>query len=91
LLIGGRGNNWGALLGALLVPVLFQEVTRFLPQFSSNAELVPALRNIIVGALLILVLWFRPQGLIPERKARFFELPLATPFKKQEEAHAAGD
>jgi hypothetical protein len=22
------------------------------------------------------VLWFRPQGVIPERKARFFELPL---------------
>ena len=91
LLIGGRGNNWGAILGALLVPVLFQEVTRFLPQISSNAELIPALRNIIVGALLILVLWFRPQGVIPERKARFFELPLTMPPRQQEEANVAGD
>ncbi len=91
LLIGGRANNWGAILGALLVPVLFQEVTRFLPQISDNAELIPALRNIIVGGLLILVLWFRPQGIIPERKKRFYELPLATPPKNQEEAHVAGD
>ncbi len=76
LLIGGTGNNWGAALGALLVPVLFQEVTRFLPQFSSNPDLIPALRNIIVGTMLIVVLWFRPQGIIPEKKARFFDLPL---------------
>lgn len=71
LLIGGTGNNWGAMLGALLVPVGFQEATRFLPQVPSNADLIPALRNIIVGSLLILVLWFRPQGIIPERKARY--------------------
>jgi branched-chain amino acid transport system permease protein len=88
LLIGGWGNNWGAVLGALLVPVLFQEVTRFLPQFG-GADLIPALRNIIVGALLIIVLWFRPQGLIPERKARFLELPLTQPGK--ETSNATGD
>jgi ABC-type branched-subunit amino acid transport system permease subunit len=78
LLIGGTGNNWGAALGALLVPVGFQEATRFLPQFPGNPDLIPALRNIIVGGLLILVLWFRPQGIIPEKKARFniFRIPL---------------
>jgi ABC-type branched-subunit amino acid transport system permease subunit len=76
LLIGGTGNNWGAALGALLVPVLFVEVTRFLPAIPGNAELIPALRNILVGVMLILVLWFRPQGIIPEKKARFFDLPL---------------
>lgn len=92
LLIGGTGNNWGAALGALLVPVLLQEVTRFLPQISSNAELIPALRNIIVGSLLILVLWFRPQGIVPEKKARFFDIPLRTGPKvapTQEDANVA--
>lgn len=94
LLIGGTGNNWGAALGALLVPVLFQEVTRFLPQASSNPDLIPALRNIIVGSMLILVLWFRPQGIIPEKKARFYDLPLgrdaATPASKEDVNVAAG-
>jgi len=83
LLVGGRGNNWGAMLGALLVPVIFLEVTRFLPQLPSNPALIAALRNIIVGSLLILVLWFRPQGILPERKPRFFELPLKTSSKKE--------
>lgn len=94
LLIGGTGNNWGAALGALLVPVLFQEVTRFLPQVSSNPDLIPAMRNIIVGLLLIVVLWFRPQGIIPEKKARFFDLPLgrdpAAPTAKEDVNVAAG-
>ncbi len=82
LLVGGTGNNWGAMLGALLVPVGFQEATRFLPQIlpqlAIGPDLLAALRNIIVGLLLILVLWFRPQGIIPERKARFnrFRIPL---------------
>lgn len=95
LLLGGTGNNWGAVLGAFLVPVLFQEATRFLPQFPGNASLVPALRNIIVGSLLILVLWFRPQGIIPERKARFPELPMrrspGTPATAQEGPNVAAN
>jgi ABC-type branched-subunit amino acid transport system permease subunit len=33
LLLGGSANNRGAMLGALLVPVLFAEATRFLPNF----------------------------------------------------------
>ena len=95
LLIGGTGNNWGAALGALLVPVLFQEVTRFLPQVASNPDLIPAMRNVIVGALLIVVLWFRPQGIIPERKWRFYDLPLkrggpVTPAEKEGANVAAG-
>ena len=95
LLIGGTGNNWGAALGALLVPVLFKEVTRFLPQVSNNPDLIPALRNIIVGSLLILVLWFRPQGIIPEKKWRFFDLPLrrggpTAPTAKEGASVAAG-
>jgi branched-chain amino acid transport system permease protein len=95
LLIGGTGNNWGAALGALLVPVLFQEVTRFLPQVSSNPDLIPAMRNILVGTMLIIVLWFRPQGIIPEKKARFFPfLPggrgPAAPEAKEDVNVAAG-
>ena len=70
LLLGGRGNNWGAVLGAFLVPVLFQEATRYLPAISAHPELIPAIRNMIVGALLIGILWFRPEGLLPERKFR---------------------
>jgi branched-chain amino acid transport system permease protein len=83
LLVGGRGNNWGAILGALLVPVIFQEATRFLPQFPSNPALIAALRNIVVGSLLILILWFRPQGIVPEKKRGFFAKPMKISLKKE--------
>lgn len=89
LIIGGTSNNWGAALGALLVPVIFQEATRYLPQIGSNPEFIPAMRNVIVGGLLILTLWFRPQGLIPERKAKFNETPLLEAENTQEEANVA--
>ncbi|MHB8189854.1 MAG: branched-chain amino acid ABC transporter permease [Ferrimicrobium sp.] len=76
LIVGGRGNNLGAVVGSFLVAVLFNEATRFLPAIQSMPNLVPEIRNMCIGALVIAVLWFRPQGVIPERKAKFFELSL---------------
>jgi len=74
IIIGGLGNNLGAVVGSLVVPVLFVELPKFLPQVSSNPGLIPEIDNMVIGALLILTLWFRPQGLVPERKARFGRL-----------------
>lgn len=74
LIIGGVGNNWGVMVGTALVPVIFQEATRFLPAVNGNPTLIPSLRNILVGALLIGFLWFRPQGIVPE-KLRRYQLP----------------
>lgn len=75
LLVGGRGNNRGAVVGSLLVAVIFNEATRYLPQVPGAPNLIPDLRNIIIGALVIATLWFRPQGVVPERKHRILELP----------------
>ena len=74
LIIGGVGNNFGAVLGSLLVPVIFVELPKFLPQIGSQPALVPEIDNMVIGALLIAVLWFRPQGVLPERKVRFDSL-----------------
>ncbi len=76
LIVGGRGNNLGAVVGSFLVAVLFNEATRFLPAISSLPNLIPEIRNICIGGLVILTLWFRPQGVVAERKARFFVVPL---------------
>lgn len=65
---GGVGRPSGALIGAYGV-VFFLEATRFV------AEVVPALqpvqvaalREMLVGAALILVFYLRPQGVLPER------------------------
>jgi branched-chain amino acid transport system permease protein len=70
IIVGGSGNNFGALLGALLVPVAFLEATRFVPAFGPPG-LVDALQWIIVGVLALLFLWFRPRGVVPERRRHF--------------------
>jgi len=67
IIIGGAGNHKGAVLGAILVPLGFEEITRFLPPFGSPS-LVPALEWVAIGLLIILFLWFRPNGVLPERR-----------------------
>ena len=79
IIIGGLGNNAGAVAGAVAVPVIFVELPKFLPQLQSNPALIPEIDNMIIGVLLIITLWFRPQGLVPERKARFGRLLAALP------------
>ena len=68
VIIGGAGNHLGAVLGAVLVPVGFEEVTRFMPA-SNNLppNLIPSLEWVAIGLLIVVFLWVRPQGLIPER------------------------
>lgn len=67
IIVGGRGNQLGAVLGALLVPLGFEEVTRFIPSFGS-AGLTPAVEWVVIGSLILGFLWFRPRGVIPERR-----------------------
>jgi len=69
LIVGGRGNMAGAALGTLLVPVGIVEATRQLPQIGYPGEF-DDFQWIAIGALLLAFLWFRPHGLIPERRRR---------------------
>jgi branched-chain amino acid transport system permease protein len=68
VIIGGLGNHRGAVLGAILVPVTFEEATRYIPADANNPDLVPALQWVVIGLLIVLFLWFRPQGILPERR-----------------------
>lgn len=67
LIVGGSGNNWGAILGGALIMGLFIQATRFLPSIPGQPQLIPAFRYIAVGVLLIVVLRLRPRGLLPEK------------------------
>ena len=75
VLVGGRGNIWGVALGVLIMGVLVQESTRFLPELPGLGQLntlhpqfLLAMRGAIIGLVLVLFLRFRPQGLLPERR-----------------------
>lgn len=71
VIIGGSGNNKGALLGAFVLMALL-EGSRFLkdvvPLFSGVK--LAAIRLIIVGVLLILFMITKPEGLWREEKPR---------------------
>lgn len=66
VIVGGLRNNKGILLGAVLIIGIFEQGTRFLPNIGAP-YVMPAIRLIIIGLLLILFIRFRPQGLMPER------------------------
>jgi branched-chain amino acid transport system permease protein len=75
LFIGGTGNSLGVIIGAFFVEVGVQEVTRYIPQIGTNASSGDAIRLIVIGLLIVTVLWWRPQGILPERRARDRLLP----------------
>jgi branched-chain amino acid transport system permease protein len=81
VIVGGSGNNWGAVLGGLLLgwlwlivenagPVFMGYVTMPLADGVLKAHLIesaPHLRLVTLGLVLLLVLRFSPRGLIPEK------------------------
>jgi ABC-type branched-subunit amino acid transport system permease subunit len=80
VIVGGRGNNFGAILGALLVPVGFEEATRRLPPTIAGwvppPNLIPAMQWVAIGLLIIGFLWFRPEGVRPETRRVFEGAPV---------------
>jgi len=82
VIVGGSGNNWGSVLGGILIWFLWVQVdpmsnaaARFvIDTFSLEGDAVdtiltrlPYLRFVAMGSILLLVLRFNPRGLLPER------------------------
>ncbi len=65
LLVGGVGNNRGAIIGTLIVPILVLELPTFLPAFGYPG-LVDAFQWILIGLLWMIFLYVRPRGILPE-------------------------
>lgn len=63
VVLGGTANLLGTAVGATLF-VGLPEVLRFL---EARQDIVDAVRNLIFGALLVVFMRFRPEGLVPER------------------------
>jgi branched-chain amino acid transport system permease protein len=66
LILGGLASYAGVALGGLILWTLL-EATRFL-DLPLAAEKVAALRFMLVGLLLILLMAFRPQGMLGKRR-----------------------
>lgn len=70
LIIGGMGNNRGAVLGALVIQVIYAG-SRFLKDiFPIPDQSASSVRLLIVGLVLTAFLMTRPQGLFAEKLRR---------------------
>ncbi len=70
VVVGGLGSNLGAALGAVLVLTVLDNGLQYLPILEYSSD-VGALQAIFFGLVVIAFLWFRPRGLVPERRRRF--------------------
>ena len=61
VILGGLATIWGSLLGAMAF-VLLEEGMRFIPFLPT--EYIGQARQVILGILLVLLMLFRPQGLV---------------------------
>jgi branched-chain amino acid transport system permease protein len=73
IIVGGVGNSYGILLGVAVLQIGITEGVTYLPQFGP-AGFTDFLQQVLVGVILIVVLWLRPQGLFPERRPRLAAL-----------------
>ncbi|MGH7721733.1 MAG: branched-chain amino acid ABC transporter permease [Candidatus Dormibacteria bacterium] len=79
VIVGGRGSNLGAVVGALLIGVGLQQAVLFLPAIPAAPTLIPALQWVVTGVITIVFLWFWPAGLLPERKTNWRSIePIST-------------
>jgi branched-chain amino acid transport system permease protein len=71
VVFGGSGNLWGSVFGALIL-VAVPELLRFLRGFSE--AIAGPFRQILYGLMLMVMMRFRPQGLIPEHSVKISKL-----------------
>lgn len=67
VVLGGRGTHLGPVIGAFLI-IFFQELLRFLPIPVDFGRVVAPLQGMVYGAVLILLMLKRPEGILPEYK-----------------------
>ena len=70
LVLGGTARVWGAVVGVFLTVGLFDIVIRsYLPLPREwYTQAIPTLREVVFGATLIVVLMFRPLGVLGDMR-----------------------
>jgi branched-chain amino acid transport system permease protein len=73
LVLGGMGNIPGVILGSLVISSLdrfiLPQLTNFMHGVGVNIDLTNS-RFLIYGAILVLTMLFRPEGLLPSRQRK---------------------
>jgi len=86
VILGGMANNRGVILGALLITLLdFLVAPSFFRLIGVEIQFdITYIKYIITGIVIITVLLFRPQGIIPEKPVETIGLKIARQNIKRE-------
>jgi branched-chain amino acid transport system permease protein len=71
VILGGPGNFIGALVGTLIIQILYNSTRFIAPLLAIDAQVLGPLRMIAISVLIILAIMFMPQGILPERRRRY--------------------
>ncbi len=74
VILGGTATTWGPLVGGIVFWVLLTQSGAFITNFVGSNSAASALRYIVVGLLMVLIIVFRPQGLLGRRENIVLEL-----------------
>ena len=69
LIVGGQGNNKGAIVGTVVL-LGTQQIIKFISVSPDLAPIISSVQLIIEGLVLIIILRFWPKGLLPETSPR---------------------
>jgi len=68
VVVGGAGNNPGTILGAIIFWT-YDAITRFLlPQLGIDNARLSALRIMVIGLILMILVMWRPQGILGKKE-----------------------
>jgi branched-chain amino acid transport system permease protein len=70
VVLGGMANQWGAILGAIII-VLASE----LPRLTGITTIIsPQVKQAVFGLILVLMMIFKPQGILSRKRPNFKHL-----------------
>jgi ABC-type branched-subunit amino acid transport system permease subunit len=68
VIVGGKGNNKGAILGAVII-IIFYHSTRYLKDYVPiNEVTLASLRMVAIGILIVIVMLFMKEGIVKEKR-----------------------
>ena len=87
VVLGGEANFWGPIMGAAILMGI-TEALRFVPGASNYID---AAREIFYGLILMFLMIFRPQGILPEYSKRSKKIPIPKELLSRENGAADPD
>lgn len=68
VVVGGRANSRGVIIGSIIIDSILPEISRLFPLLTSTTQIGPTVASIIGAGGIIVMLRFRPAGILREPK-----------------------